>query len=29
VLMVGIQSLGQGLETALSQIAAQELGTPG
>ena len=26
VLMVGIQSHGQGLETALSQIAAQELG---
>src|SRR5262245_58955928 len=26
VLMVGIQSHGQGLETALSQIAAEELG---
>jgi carbon-monoxide dehydrogenase large subunit len=26
VLMVGIQSHGQGLETALSQIACEELG---
>ncbi len=26
VLMVGIQSLGQGLDTALSQVAAEELG---